>query len=79
MLTENGMGKLAQACKELVKENYTTLSRVSRRHHSVLFRTMTPKETRPDSNKAGGIYYLSLIECLFYDKHSTRCFVCFIA
>lgn len=56
MLTENGMGKLAQACKELVKENYMTLSRVSRRHHSVLFRTMTPKETRPDSNKAGGIY-----------------------
>lgn len=55
MLTENSMGKLAQACKELVEENYTILSRVSRRHHSVLFRTMTPKETRPDSSKAGGI------------------------
>lgn len=55
MLLENRMGKLAQACKELVKENYTTLPRVSRRHQNGLFRTMTPKETRPDSNKAGGI------------------------
>lgn len=55
MLMESGMGKLAQACKELVEENYTILSRVSRRHHSVLFRTVTPKETRADSKKAGGI------------------------
>lgn len=31
MMMENGMGKLAQACKELVEENYTILSRVSKK------------------------------------------------